>query len=174
MFRFALFCACPRIHSNVYPTTPVAAAGEEAFLRTKKLLDDAANATEALFDEDGDVSRRYQRIQAREAALGLGMGNNMSENKQSFPPHPLFTTSVFHGFLPASTADDADGANIDGTGLAAASRVANQDPIERRPEERLFCEAFLELRELLVSMPQSRLLRCVLYSHADRSFFGLE
>lgn len=145
---------------RTYTTCP--AAGREAYLRTKQMLDEASAVSNTLFLDEVDMSRRYQRAYEREGALdaaaaaaaagGSGVGGMPGANSSSgsgfFNEGSLF-------FAPAG--GDGRGSSSGGDGGVLAAVAAGRSApaaaaVEIRPEEKQFCEAFLELQALLVSV----------------------
>lgn len=141
-------------------------AGREAYLRTKQALDEASAVSSMLFLDDGrnDMSKRYQaeqtaheRDDSLDAAVGAGSGGWMAGTDRGHRASALFGESSL--FLPTGEADSVSGGGrvSEGKGggiwAAAAGGRAPLAVVDIRPEEKQFCDAFLELQNLMVSLP---------------------
>lgn len=142
------------------PHLPLSSAGREAYLRTKQALDEASAVSSMLFLDDGDMPKRYQqtndeREDSLDAAVGAGASGWMADADKSSRPSALFGESSL--FLPAGEADSISGRVSKGMAggilAAAAGRRAPLGVMDIRPEEKQFCDAFLELQNLMVSLP---------------------
>lgn len=119
-------------------------AGEEAYLRTKRLLDEAASVSNMLFVDEQDMSQRYQKAYEREDALDSAAAAAEANNAAS---------ASFGGsslFFPAGGVGGDGEATGGGILAAAAARSLPFGAVDRRPEEKLFCDAFLDLQSLRV------------------------
>lgn len=141
-------------------------AGREAYLRTKHALDEASAVSSMLFLDDGDMhgneatSKRYQADERRDsfdAAVGAGAGGWMADTDKRNSASALFGQGSL--FLSTNTgeADGVSGRVSEGMAggilAAAAGRRAPLGVVDIRPEEKQFCDAFLELQNLMVSLP---------------------
>lgn len=137
------------------------------------MLDEASAVSSMLFLDEADMSHRYRKAYEREDALhataavaaaaaaatgsagiGTGIGSRAS-------PSALFGESSL--FLPSAGAAGGggggrgwgvSGGKIEGSVLAAGrSAPLGASAVDIRPEEKKFCDAFLELQSLLVSQP---------------------
>lgn len=122
--------------------------GQEAYLRTKQMLDEATTASNTLFVDEEDMSHRYRKAYEREDApdaISIAGDDRMNGRQLSAP----FRESSSFFFQPG------DGGVSQGGGgdflASAAGGVALMGAVERRPEEKLFCDAFVDLQALVVS-----------------------
>lgn len=119
-----------------------------------------------LFLDDGrdDMSKRYQpqhqrtaheRDDSFDAAVGAGAGGWMAGTDKGNRASALFGENSL--FLPTGRADSVGGSGrfSDGMGggilAAAAGSRASLGVVDIRPEEKEFCDAFLDLQNLMVS-----------------------
>lgn len=143
-------------------------AGREAYLRTKQALDEASAVSSMLFLDDGrnDISNRYQpqpqpqqtaheRDDSFDAAVGAGAGGWMADMDKGNRASALFGEHSL--FLPSGETDSSVGGIgrvSEGMGggilAAAAGSRAPVGVVDIRPEEKKFCDAFLELQNLKV------------------------
>lgn len=133
--------------------------GQEAYLRTKQILDEATNVSNMLFVDEEDMSQRYQKVYEREdaydgtAAAPTGRGST-EIGSQAMPgtnerlSAPFGASSLF--FPGDDSGKVSEGVGV-GVLAAAASMGAPLGKVERRPEERLYCDAFLDLQSMLVT-----------------------
>lgn len=141
-------------------------AGREAYLRTKQALDEASAVSSMLFLDDShydnDNDTRYKRYQhtsherekdSFDAAVGAGAGGRwMADADKGNRAPALFGEGSL--FLATGEADGVSGRGSEGMAggilAAAAGRRAALGMVDIRPEEKQFCDAFLELQELMV------------------------
>lgn len=120
-----------------------------------------------LFLDEDDMVKRYRKAYDREDALdsvdaasasaanGNGNGFKMPEIA---PVNPGATPPSFHRnslFLPAGGVDGGSNGGGEfsdgfGGGVLASAGSGGSGAVERRPEEKLFCDAFLDLQSVLV------------------------
>ncbi|CAN0103247.1 unnamed protein product, partial [Laminaria digitata] len=132
--------------------------GREAYLRTKQMLDEAATVSSMLFLDEGDMSQRYRKAYDREDALD---GAPASDASGQVPQASNPASASFGGagslFFRATSEPGAGGGFPEGGGggILAAGGGANVPlgAVERRPEEKLFCEALLDLQDLTRRLP---------------------
>ena len=143
-------------------------AGREAYLRTKQALDEASAVSSMLFLDNGhnDMSeqQRYQPQQPAhehddsfDAAIRAGAGGWMADKGKGKGNRASALFGESSLFLPSGEADSVSGRVSDGMGggilAAAAGGRAPLAVVDIRPEEKQFCDAFLELQGLMVSPP---------------------
>eukprot|EP00903_Cladosiphon_okamuranus_P012066 g11327.t1 len=137
--------------------------GREAYLRTKQALDEASAVSSMLFldDDRNDMpSKRYQpqqtaheRDDSLDARLGAGAGSWMAGTDHGNRASALFGEGSL--FLPTREADSSISGEGMGGGIltSSASGMAPLAVVDIRPEEKQFCEAFLELQKLMKRLP---------------------
>lgn len=139
--------------------TCLSCAGREAYLRTRQALDEASAVSSMLFLDDGhnDRSNRFQEAKhERDDSLDAAAGASgwMADTARGNRASALFGGSSL--FLPAGEADSGSGKGSEGMAggilAAAAGRRAPLGVLDIRPEEKQFCDAFLELQDLMVSL----------------------
>lgn len=107
-----------------------------------------------LFVDEEDMSHRYRKAYEREDALDAATTPAAAEGLM--PDTSKGASGTFgesSRFFRAGEADGGGGASESfGSGglAAAAGRGSPLGTAERRPEEKLFCDAFLDLQNLLV------------------------
>lgn len=121
--------------------------GEQAYLRTQQILEEATAVSDILFADDADMARRRQRVYAREDALDAAAAHPW---RSTMSPSSLFGNAPFSaGPGKGSSAGVVGFGDITlapGPGRGLGQKAA----AERRPEERRCCDAFLNLKDLLV------------------------
>lgn len=129
-------------------------SGKEAFLRTKQILDEAATVSSMLFIDEEDMADRYRRAYAKqEGEEAMETEPSVIGRKEiSVGEHPPGTTSIFKTGLFGGATDSSVRADGTAGALITSSRLSMEEPVERRPEERKFCELFIDLLELKVSV----------------------
>lgn len=136
-------------------------SGEEAYLRTKQVLDEAATVSSMLFLDEDDMAKRYRRAYEREDAVDsadvASAASNGFKMPEIAPANPGAEPPSFRGkwlFLPAGEVDGGGGggefSNGFGGGVLNPAGSGAREAVERRPEETFFCDAFLDLQSLLV------------------------
>ncbi|CAN0140320.1 unnamed protein product [Scytosiphon promiscuus] len=122
------------------------------------MLDEASAVSNMLFLDEGDMSRRYDKVYAREDALN-GFGASGSAGAPGADKNGrglgLFGESAL--FFPAGEVGGGGGGDsagaVGGVLAAAAGGGGASRAVDIRPEENKFCDAFLELQKLLKRLP---------------------
>lgn len=109
-----------------------------------------------LFIDDGDMASRHRKAYEQEDAMssaGLRRVTPQSRGDDSSAPRPTAASPVGgrDGLFGAASSGTGGGEGHGSGVLKQASRVVLEDAGDRRPEERLFCDSFLELLAILVS-----------------------
>lgn len=127
-------------------------AGQEAYLRTKQLLDEAATVSSMLFDDIQDMSGHFRKAYERDDALDASASAAVSGGWM--PDATIGASGSFGGsFIPfpaGEVGSRVSGRFGGGVMAAAAGSGGSEGASERRPEEKMFCEAFLDLQSLVV------------------------
>lgn len=129
------------------------------------MLDEAATVSSMLFLDEGDMSQRYRKAYAREDALDGDPAGDAASGQVPPATNSTSASSTSFGSGGAAslffraTGEPGVGGGFPERGgggiLAAAAAGANNVPpgaVERRPEEKLFCEALLDLQSLTVKL----------------------
>lgn len=138
------------------------------------MLDEAATVSSMLFLDEGDMSQRYRKAYAREDALNGAPAGEAASGQAPPSTRSTSTSSASFGgggasslFFRATGEPGVGGGFPEGGGggilaaAAAAAAGANNVPlgaVERRPEEKLFCDALLDLQSLTVSITYNNML----------------
>lgn len=126
------------------------------------MLDEAATVSSMLFLDEGDMSQRYRKAYDREDALDSAPAADASgQVSQATNPASASFGSAGSLFFRATSEPETGSGFPEGGGggiLAAAAAAGGGranvplGAVERRPEEKLFCDALLDLQSLTVRM----------------------
>lgn len=127
------------------------------------MLDEAATVSSMLFLDEGDMSQRYRKAYDREDALdgAPAAADASGQVHQATNPASVSFGGAGSLFFRATSEPGAGGGFPEGGGggiLAAAAAAGGGGAnvplgaVERRPEEKLFCDALLDLQSLTVSI----------------------
>lgn len=122
--------------------SPLLIAGEKAYQRTQQLLAEAQVVGNILFDGGHGRSRSPDLPRSPDERYYDTLENPQTSTRDADEPEAK--TNELSSFLFNDTLATVGIGGSGGGGLG-------QDAVDRRPEERSFCEAFLQLQEELVS-----------------------